>query len=101
MSRRILLLQRNPCSLTLSPAAKHLSTDGLSIIDITPPGMHPRIPAPISRLLKAQGISFQAWDEHLHLVPTHSQGCLSLGGRGEEGKLLCGFSNSRQSFVGV
>lgn len=83
VSRCILLLQRNPWSPTLSPVLKHLSTDGLSI---TPPGTHPHIPAPISRLLKAQGISFQAWDEHLHLVPTHSQGCLSfLWGKGRGG----------------
>lgn len=38
MSCHILLLQRNPCTSTISPVAKHLSADGQSAADITPPG---------------------------------------------------------------
>lgn len=38
MSCHILLLQCNPCTPTISPVAKHLSADGPSAADITPPG---------------------------------------------------------------
>lgn len=99
MSPRILLLQRNPRTPTLSPVAKRVTTDGPSTADITPPGTHPCIPPP---MLKARGTSYcelgTTRDEHLYLVPRRLQGRLNFVPGGGE---LRGFSSSRRSFVGV